>query len=164
MKVPSLLAVDFVLLLILLIAPARTQAQSLEDSWENLRQLRPGQRIEVVDMKLNSRQGAFTGYSEEAISLRTGKDEVTIPRADVLSVKNRESSHRGRNALLGLAIGAASGLVVGAVAGATYHEEGETGVFVLVFTPIGAGVGAGVGAAMPAGEVTVYRAKSRSRP
>ena len=66
--------------------------------------------------------------------------------------------------LLRLAIGAASGLVVGAVAGATYHEEGETGVFVLVFTPIGAGVGAGVGAAMPAGEVTVYRAKSRSRP
>ena len=151
-------------LMILLIAPARTPAQSSEDSWDNLGQLRPGQRIEVVDMKLNSRHGAFTGYSEEAISLRTGQNEVAIPRADVLSVKNRKSSHRGRNALLGLVIGAAGGLAVGAVVGATFHEEGETGVFVLVFTPIGAGVGAGVGAAMPAGKVTVYRAKNRSRP
>ena len=151
-------------LMILLIAPAGAPAQSSEDSWDNLRRLRPGQKIEVVDMKLSSRQGAFTGYSEEAISLRTGQGEVAIPRADVLSVKNRKSSHRGRNALLGLAIGAAGGLAIGAAAGAAYHEEGETGVFVLVFTPIGAGAGAGIGAAMPAGAVTVYRAKSRSRP
>ena len=151
-------------LLILLIAPARTPAQSSEDSWDNLRQLRPGQRVEVVDMKLSSWQGSFIGYSEEAISLRRGKDEVAVPRADVLSVKNRKRSRRGRNALIGLGIGAAGGLAAGAVAGATYHEEGETGVFVLVFTPIGAGIGAGVGAAMPAGKVTVYLAKSRSRP
>ena len=48
-------------LMILLIAPAGTPAQSSEDSWDNLRQLRPGQRITVVDMKLNSRQGSFTG-------------------------------------------------------------------------------------------------------
>ena len=151
-------------LMLLLISPARTPAQSSEDSWDNLRQLRSGQIIEVVDMNLKSRHGAFIGYSEEAISLRAGQDEVAIARADVLSVKNREGSHRGRNALLGLAIGAAGGLAVGAVAGATYHEEGETSVFVLVFTPIGAGIGAGLGAAMPAAKVTVYRAKSRSRP
>ena len=150
-------------LIILLIAPTQTPAQSSQDSWDNLRQLRSGQRIEVVGMKLNSWQGAFLGYSGEAISLRTGQDEVAIPRADVLSVKNRERSRRGRNTLLGLAIGAAGGLVAGAVAGAAYHEEGETGVFVLVFTPIGAGAGAGIGAAMPTGAVTVYRAKSRSR-
>ena len=152
------------LLMILLIAPARTPAQSSEDSWDNLGELRPGQRIEVVDMKLSSWQGAFTGYSEEAISLRTAKDEVAIPRSDVLSVKNRKRPHRGRNVLIGLGIGAAGGLAAGAIAGATFHEEGETGVFVLVFTPIGAGIGAGVGAAMPAGKVTVYRARSRSRP
>ncbi len=54
------------LLMILLIAPARTPAQSSEDSWDNLRQLRPGQRIEVVDMKLNSRQGSFTGSRARA--------------------------------------------------------------------------------------------------
>jgi hypothetical protein len=145
-------------LMILLIATSRSSAQSPEDSWDNLRQLRSGQKIEVVDMKLSSRQGTFTGYSEEAISLRTGPDEIAIARADVLSVKNRESSRRGRNALLGLAIGAAGGLAAGAIGGAAYHEDGETGVFILVFTPIGAAAGAGVGA------VTVYRATSRNGP
>jgi hypothetical protein len=152
------------LLVILLVAPAHAPGQSSEDSWDNLGQLRSGQRIEVVDMKMRSWRGAFTGFSEEAISLRIGPDETAVARADVFSVKNREGSRRGRNALIGLVIGAASGLAAGAIAGAAYHEEGETGVFVLVFTPIGAGAGAGLGAAMPTGAVTVYRAKSRGRP
>jgi len=47
----------------------------------------------------------------------------------------------------------------GGLAGASYHESGETGVFMLVWTPIGAGAGAGVGAVLPVGQVTVYRAK-----
>ena len=132
-------------------------AQSGVDSWDNLRQLRAGQRIEVVTAKLKSVQGSFTGYTDQAVSLRVGQDEVAVPRDEVFSVKNRERSHRRRNALLGLAIGAAGGLVAGAIKGATYHESGETAVFVVVLTPIGAGIGAGVGAALPAGPVTVYR-------
>lgn len=152
------------ILITAILSPAAWAQEKSEDSWDNLRQLRPGQRIEVVNMKLQSFHGDFGGYSEEAISLRTDQDEVAIPRADVFSVRNRKRAHRGRNALIGLAIGAASGLAVGAVAGATYHEQGETRVFVSVFTPIGAGVGAGVAAAIPAGAVTIYRAKGRSRP
>ena len=86
-------------------------------------------------MKLSSREGAFAGYSEEAISLRTGQGEVAIPRADVLSVKNWKSSHRGRDALLGLAIGAAGGLAIGAVAGATYQEEARFDFLGYTFGP-----------------------------
>ena len=37
------------------------------------------------------------------------------------------------------------GLAVGAVKGATYHEEGETPVFLLVYTPIGAAIGGASG-------------------
>ena len=152
------------LLIILLAgAPWLSVAQSSEASWDNLKQLRVGQKIEVVDMKLKSLQGDFTGYSDQEVRLRLGSDEVSVPRAQVLSVKDRERSHRRRNTLLGLAIGAAGGLAVGAIRGATYHEEGETPVFVLVWTPIGAGIGAGVGAALPAGgRVTVYRASART--
>ncbi len=138
-------------------------AQSPLDSWENLRQLHAGQKIEVVDMKLRPVQGDFISYSETAVSLRVGRDEVSIPRAQVLSVKNRQRSHRGRNALLGLAVGTAGGLATGAIRGATYHEEGETGVFMLVFTPIGAAIGAGAGAALPVGPVTIYRASAVAR-
>jgi hypothetical protein len=125
------------------------------DSWDNLAQLRPGQRIEVVDRKLASVTGEFAAYSDDGITLRGGR---TIPRADVLSVKNRERTHRRRNVLLGLALGAGAGLAAGAIRGATYHEEGEGPVFMMVYTPIGAGIGAAAGAALPAGGVTIYRA------
>ena len=141
------------LMLTALCAPA----QSGEDSWDRLGQLRVGQRIEVVTAKLKSVQGSFTGCSDQVVSLRLGQDEVSIPRCEVFSVKDRRRSHRRRDVLLGLAIGAAGGLAVGAIRGETYHEEGETGLFVLVWTPIGAGIGAGVGAAVPSGPVTTLR-------
>ncbi len=145
--------------LILTMLPYSLFAQS--DSWDNLRQLRPGEKIQVVDMKLKSVDGGFAAYSEEAISVRVGRDEVSVPRTQVFSVKKQERSHRGRNVLLGLAIGAAGGAVAGVVKGATYHEKGETGVFMLVYTPIGAGIGAVGGACVPSGEVTVYRARRK---
>lgn len=138
------------------LAPAQTRL----DAWDNLRQLRAGQEIEVVDMRMKSVRGQFAHVSDEVLSLRVGKDEISVPRASVLSVKHRGKSRRGRNALLGLAIGAGTGLAVAAITGAAYHEEGETGVFALVFTPIGAGAGAALGAALPAGDVTVYRANA----
>jgi len=147
------------LMTVLLVAPQLSLAQTATDSWDNLKRLRSGQRIEVVDMKLKPVQGAYAGYSEEAISVLVGGDLVSVPRANVFSVKNRQGPRRARNAWLGLAIGAAGGLAIGWAKGATYHEEGETGVFMLVYTPIGAGIGAGVGAALPAGQVTVYRVK-----
>src|SRR5262245_17885373 len=54
--------------LILLIASQFTFGQS--DSWDNLRKLHRGQKIEVVDMKLKSFQGTFINYSQEMVSLR----------------------------------------------------------------------------------------------
>ena len=135
-------------------------AQSALDSWDNLKQIRTGQKIEVVDTKMKPVQGNFVSYSEEAILLRLGQDQMSIPRASVVSVRNREGPRRARNAWLGLAIGAAGGAVIGLIGGKTYHEEGETGVFMLVWTPIGAGIGAGVGAALPSRGVTIYRIRN----
>src|SRR5687768_9900740 len=76
--------------------------QSAEDSWGNLSRLRVGQNIEIVDMKLKSVTGSFVAFSEEAISLLVGTARISIPQANVLSVKNRADSHRKRNILLGL--------------------------------------------------------------
>lgn len=151
-------------LLLSMTAPHWILAQSAQDSWDNLKQVRVGRKIEVVDMKLKTVQGEFVACSEEAIILRVGRDQASIPRAAVFSVKDREGPRRARNAWLGLAIGAAGGAAIGAIRGATYHEEGETGVFMLVWTPIGAGIGAGVGAALPAGQKTIYRVRNRPTP
>jgi hypothetical protein len=147
-------------LLVSLVGPPLILAQSALDSWDNLGQIRTGQKIEVVDTKMKPVQGNFVSYSEESILLRLGQDQMSMPRASVVSVKNREGPRRARNAWLGMAIGAAGGAVIGAIAGKTYHEEGETGVFMLVWTPIGAGIGAGVGAALPSRQVTIYRVKN----
>jgi hypothetical protein len=146
------------ILTILFMIPAIVLGQSSEDAWSNLNQLRAGQKIEVVDMKLKPVAGNFAEFSDDAIALQVGKDRVSIPRANVLSVKNRGGSHRGRNALLGLVVGAAAGLVGGALQGA---RSGDTPVYLLAWTPVAAGIGAGVGAALPTGQVTVYRAKAR---
>jgi hypothetical protein len=150
--------------IVLGLIPYAVLAQSAPEAWSNLGQLRVGRKIRIADMKLKSVEGKFAAFSEDAISLLTQRGQVSIPRANVFSVKNLERSHRARNTLLGLAIGAAGGAAAGAIKGATFHEAGETGVFMLVFTPIGAGIGAGVGAALPAGSATVYRAKARTTP
>jgi len=102
-------------------------AQSAQDSWDNLKCLRLGQKIEVVDLKLRPLEGQFAAYSEDAILLRVGRDSVSIPRAAVFSVKDREGPRRARNAWLGLALGAAGGAAVGA--GATNeHIHLQAGV------------------------------------
>ena len=159
MSKPFVLALFFVAALSCL-----GSAQLPEESWDNLRQLRPGERIEVVDAKMKSNTGDFATYTEQEMSLRQDGREMTIPRAEVASVKRRGESHRRRNVLLGAAIGAAGGLAVGAIRGRTYHEVGETTVFMAVWTPIGAGIGAAAGAVLPArSEVTVYRATALRR-
>ncbi len=151
------------LMLFLLISHSG-HAESATDSWENVKRVRTGRKIEVIDMRLRSVQGKFVACSDDAIVLDGDRDRITVPRANVFSVKDRQGPGRGRRALLGLAIGAGAGAAIGAVRGATYHEEGETGVFMLAWTPIGAGIGAAAGATIPVGEKTIYRAKGRGRP
>ncbi len=154
-----------VLTLFLVAGPAwLSSAQPPEESWDNLSQLRPGERIEVLNTKMKSAKGDFASLTHNEIALRLDGREVTVLRGDVASVKRVGESHRLRNVLLGLAIGAAGGLAVGVIRGKTYQEAGETTVFMAVYTPIGAGLGAAVGAGLPArSQVTVYRATALPR-
>ena len=143
---------------------AQAQRQSSVNSWENLKKLQAGQRIQVVQMDMKLQKGTFLGFTDEMISLRIKKDEVAVPREEVLRVSLRGKPKRGRNALLMMGVGAGVGAISGAAVGAGFHEAGETGLFMLVFTPIGAGVGAAVGAAAPfASYETIYRVKRKKR-
>ena len=143
---------------LLVLLPGLGLAQTGQASWDNLSQLRAGQKIEVVDMKLKSLKGTFVSFSEEAISLRVKESEVAVPRPDVLRVSLRENSKRTRNLLIGLGIGAAGGLAAGV--GLMEREPGYAGA-VAGTAVLGAVVGAGLGAPFP-GYQTIYRVK-RSR-
>lgn len=93
--------------------PLLASGQGTQDSWDNLRALHVGEKIQVVDQKLRSYVGTFVGVTEEAISFQVGRDQVTIQRPDLLRVSSRERTRRGRNALIGLAVGAAAGAAIG---------------------------------------------------
>ncbi len=136
------------------VAPALAQ-----QSWENLRRLQFGDRIQVVDQKLKSLTGTFLGVSDEAITFQVGQDEVGVQRTDVFRISSRERSKRGRNAIIGAAIGATAGLALGA---AYCHGDCDLARGIAWGFPImlGTGIGAGIGAALPA-HLTIYRADRR---
>ena len=166
-------------LVILFLAPALASGQTVnapdrlwaaqpqsppsgESDWGNLRQLRVGDKVEVVRYNLSKLKGTFLSFSDEAISLRIGKDEVGVQRPKVFRVSAREHSKRLRNTLIGLGIGAAAGAVVGvaAVAGKP-RQAGERRLSMVIGTLIGAGAGTVVGAAFSPGFQTIYRAKGK---
>ncbi len=147
----------------LLLFPIVTTAQTAEGSWENLNQLRVGQKIEVVDTNLKKLKGTFLSFSDEAISLRVKKEEVAVQREDVFRVSLREKSKRLRNVLIGMAIGAGAGVAAAEIFVRTDQPiarfRGEyRSIAYVVLVPVGLGVGAAVGAAIP-GYQTIYRAK-----
>lgn len=132
------------------------------DAWQDLSQLRKGQKIEIVDMSLKKVHGEFSDFSEAALTIRTGADSVTLLREDVFRVSLREKSKRWRNAAIGAAIGAAAGLALGAAIDSSFSESGEH-IAKTILTPVGAGAGAGIGSAFASFE-TVYRAPRRKKP
>ncbi len=157
----------FSLLLVATIFSISLSAQELgKHSWGNLQQVRVGQKVEVVDTNLKKYKGTFLSFSDEAISLRVGKDEVGVQREDVFRVSLREKSKRLRNALIGMAIGAGAGVAaveICAQASSRFSFSPCLGqdfraVAYAILVPVGGAAGAGIGAAFP-GYQTIYRAK-----
>jgi hypothetical protein len=145
-------------LLFLVLVPVFGMAQSAQDSWDNLKQLRPGQKIEVVDTSMKSLRGPFVSVSEEAITLEVGKTQESIERAKVVRVSVRDTSHRTRNMLIGAAVGVGAGLALTVPLEVQQGNEGNTlaGTMAGVTAALG-GAGLGIGA-IP-GSRTVYRIK-----
>jgi len=150
-------------MLVLTLLPGMGFARGEEAQWENLKGLKVGQRIEVIDMKLRSLKGTFVSVSEEAISLQVGNNNVSVERPNVFRVSDRENSRRGRNALIGLAIGAGAVAPFAIIGGVICSNEGGNCADVIVpALAAGAGAGAGLGAAVTSYR-TIYRAKKLKR-
>lgn len=127
--------------------------QAQQSQWQNLAQVRPGTRIQVVENSLKSTSGRFVGFSETDLTLKVEDKEVVIPKDQVhrvtISGKNRK-----RNTLIGLAVGAGAGAAVGAAANRVVGEAWVVPGMMLSY----AGLGAGIGALVPAAK-TVYKAE-----
>ena len=144
-------------LLFLVLVLVLGMAQSAQDSWDTLKQLRPGQKIEVVDTSMKSLRGPFVSVSEEAITIEAGKSQESIERAKVVRVSVRDNSHRARNMLLGAGILGGIALAVAIIPLRASSNEGNSCGECVAVIAAGFGGGAAIGA-LP-GSRTVYRIK-----
>ena len=142
---------------LLLLVPRFGLAQSPQNNWDNLKQLQPGQKIEVVDTSMKSLQGPFVAVSEEALTLQGGKSQESVERAKVVRVSVRDTSHRTRNMLLGAGILGGITLIPGVIIIGINNNEGNScGACVAV---IAAGFAGGAALGAIPGSRTIYRIK-----
>ncbi len=144
-------------LLVLLLIAGFGWAESAQNNWDNLKELRPGQKIQVVDSTLKSLNGSFVSVSDEALSLQVGKTEESVARAKVVRVSVRDTSHRARN--MAMASGIIGGItLIPAVIGLGINSnEGHSCGPCVAAIAAGFGGGAALGA-VP-GSRTLYRVK-----
>jgi hypothetical protein len=147
MRSRTLLLCVLVLLVVLLLAlPCVSLAQTNQPAWETLHHLQPGQNIQIIDTSSKKHSGKLLNVSDSAISLSVAAGEQSLQKQDVRTVKVL-GAHRGKNALIGAAVGGGAGALIGAAIGAASHQScASTTTFCL--DPLGTAGQAGIGAAI----------------
>ena len=145
-------------------------------SWDNLQSLTPGQEIRVITNNFKAYQGAFESFTDGGITLQHAARKYSLARQDILRVSQEIGhDHRGRNALIGMAVGAGAGLAIGLTANHVIwsHVNCDEGPqfgcsgppnphWGIILTPLGGVGGAIIGGLIPTGGWRdVYRARSR---
>ncbi len=131
-------------------------ALAQRDNWDNLDKLKAGNKIKVMQTNLKVVEGKFVRVSDENLTLRIDQQEVVIPRDQVYRVTH---TSRGRNALIGLAVGGGLGA---AMAGCCVEREGNYQAAMAGALAGDAAVGAAIGALIPH-TVTQFQA-SKPKP
>ncbi len=143
------------LLALLLSLPTNAQ----QSNWQNLAQVRPGDRIELTDMHLKVQSGEFVSFTESDLTMRVAGKEVVMPKEEVYRV-TVHGRGRGRHVLRGLLIGGAIGGGIAGIVAAKYPNGAGAGVAAAAM--VGGGIGAGIGAAKP-GHLFIYRAAEKPK-
>ncbi len=146
-------------LVLVLGLPAALCAQKQQGSWSDLRGLRVGQGIEVIEASMKRHGGQFVSVNDDVLTLQEKSSDVSVKREDVVRVSTASGARRGEHAVIGLVAGGLIGAAIGAASGSSTGFLGGSsrGLTALVGIAIGAPSGAAVGATIPA-HATVYRA------
>ena len=84
-------------------------------SWDNLRQLAAGQQIEIARNQAEALKGEFVRVTDEAVTVRTRRGEVTAARSEIIEV--RRTSVGRKDTWVGAGVGAGAGALIGLGAG-----------------------------------------------
>jgi hypothetical protein len=150
------------LLLAGLAGNAAAQPPASAGKWGNVTQLALGTEIRLALSGGRTVRGKLQNATSDAVAIQEAARQETLPRTDIKSIQLRGKGRRGRNALIGIAIGAGAGLAIGAAVDS--HDKASFDNFLpnagkAIFTPVGAIIGAIVGVAIPAGGWReIYRA------
>ena len=135
--------------------------------WNNVTALARAAEVRVELSDSRSVIGGVLNVSEDSLAVNSASGQETFTREQVMRVSVRGQSRRGRNTLIGLALGAGAGVGFGAVAVASQACSPGFGRSICdslnapvigVSTGIGAVIGAGIGAVVPTGRWhEVYR-------
>jgi hypothetical protein len=139
--------------------PAALCAQKQQGSWSDLRGLRVGQGIVVIESSIKHHDGEFISVTDEELTVQEKGSDVSVKREDVVRVSTASGARRGEHAVIGLVVGGLAGAGIGAAAGSRSKDwiGLSEGVDALIGVAIGATSGAIVGAVIPA-HTTIYRA------
>jgi hypothetical protein len=139
--------------------PAALCAQKQQGSWSDLRGLKVGQGIEVIEASMKRHGGQFVSVSDDVLTLQEKGSDVSVKREDIVRVSTASGARRGEHAVIGLVVGGLVGAAIGAASGSSTGFLGGSsrGLTALVGIAIGAPSGAAVGATIPA-HATIYRA------
>src|SRR5450759_5174711 len=130
-----------------LAATAATQPAKPIANWANLNRLVTGAEIRVTLANGKTLRGFMQRVTPESLAINATTSQETLSRQDIRRVDRKRPGHRGRNTLIGLAIGAGTGF-------AWVDNSGK-----VVLPPLGALVGTVIGVALPTGGWReVYRA------
>ena len=146
----------FLFLICVLTTACPSRAQTNQASWDSLKVLQSGQKIQVLETNSTKLSGTFLNFSDAAISVEAGSGPQTLQRAAVKSVRLMENKHRLRNTLVGAGVGAGAGAGITAAAWESDGFAGGKGTGAAVGAGIGALGGAAVGALLPSHDM-IYR-------
>jgi len=139
--------------------PAALCAQKQKGSWSDLRGLRVGQGIVVIESSMKRHDGEFISVTDEVLTLQEKGSGVSVKREDVVRVSTASGARRGEHAVIGLVVGGLAGAGIGAAVGSGSKDwvGVSEAVGAVIGVAIGATSGAIVGAVIPA-HTTIYRA------
>jgi hypothetical protein len=147
------------LLAAVLAATAAAQQAKPIANWVNLNQLVAGSEIRVT-LAAKTMRGFVERVTAESLAIDATTSQEMLSRQDIRRVELKKPGHRGRNTLIGLAIGTGAGLAIGAGVdaksgpGVMFPDLGK-----VVFSSAGMLLGTVIGVALPTGGWRdVYRA------
>jgi hypothetical protein len=142
-----------------LAAVAAAQPAKPIANWSTLNQLAAGSEIRITLISGRTLRGFLQRVTDDSLAINAATSQESLSRQDIRRVALKRPGHRGRNTLIGLAIGAGGGLAAGAGIDARDNSSWFRNFGKAVFTPLGAIVGTVVGVALPTGGWhDVYRA------